>query len=47
LGQADLVKFARWRPTSTSAAKFLVHCRSLLEDWHAARPAGEVADALR
>jgi hypothetical protein len=47
LGQADLVKFARLRPTPSAAAEFLLQCRSLLEDWHAARSGGEVADALR
>jgi hypothetical protein len=47
LGQADLVKFARLRPTPARAAEFLLQCRSLLEDWHTARLSGEVADALR
>jgi hypothetical protein len=47
LGQADLVKFARLRPTGARAAEFLLQSRSLLEDWHAARSSGEVADALR
>lgn len=47
LGQADLVKFARLRPTPAQAAEFLLQCRSLLEDWDAARSSGEVADALR
>ena len=47
LGEADLVKFARWRPTTTSAAEFLALCRSVLEDWHAARSSVEVADAIR
>jgi hypothetical protein len=47
LEQADLVKFARLRPTPATAAEFLLRCRSLLEDWHAARLSTEVADALR
>jgi hypothetical protein len=47
LGQADLVKFARFRPTPATATQFLVQCRSLLGEWHAARLTGEVADALR
>ena len=42
LGQADLVKFARLRPTRPPAAEFLLQCRSLLEDWDAARSSGEV-----
>jgi hypothetical protein len=47
LGQADLVKFARFRPSPATAAEFLMQCRSLLGEWHAARLTGEVADALR
>ena len=47
LGQADLVKFARLRPSPAPAAEFLEQCRSLLGEWHAARSTGEVADALR
>jgi hypothetical protein len=45
--EADLVKFARFRPSPTAAAGFLEQCRTLLGEWHAARSAGEVADALR
>jgi hypothetical protein len=47
LDEADLVKFARFRPRPTAAAEFLIQCRSLLEEWHVARSTGEVADALR
>lgn len=47
LGEADLVKFARLRPTPPAAAEFLVRCRSLLRDWHDAGVSDEVADALR
>jgi hypothetical protein len=47
LDEADLVKFARLRPSPTAAAEFLEQCRALLGEWHAARSTGEVADALR
>jgi hypothetical protein len=47
LDEADLVKFARFRPSDATAAEFLEQCRWLLGEWHAARSAGEVADALR
>jgi hypothetical protein len=47
LDEADLVKFARYRPSPPEAAQFLEQCRSLLEEWHVARATGEVADALR
>ena len=47
LDEADLVKFARFRPRPTAAAEFLNQCRSLLEEWNVARSTGEVADALR
>jgi hypothetical protein len=47
LEEADLVKFARYRPSPPEAAQFLEQCRSLLGEWHAARAIGEVADALR
>jgi hypothetical protein len=47
-GDADLVKFARWRPDAGTAGTFLADARELLADWSAARPAGEaVADAIR
>jgi hypothetical protein len=36
LSEADLVKFARLRPSSEAAARLLRAARSLLEDWHAA-----------
>jgi hypothetical protein len=47
LDEADLVKFARFRPSPAAAAEFLEQCRSLLGEWHAARSTGEVAHALR
>jgi hypothetical protein len=47
LAEADLVKFARYQPSPSEAAEFLERCRSLLEEWHGARPIREVADALR
>lgn len=47
LDQADLVKFARLRPSPESAQLFLEQCRALLGEWDEARPASEPADALR
>jgi hypothetical protein len=47
LDEADLVKFARFRPSPSAAAEFLEQCRSLLGEWHASLSTGEVADALR
>lgn len=47
LDQADLVKFARLRPSAEIAELFLQHCRALLSEWHEARPASELTDALR
>jgi len=48
LWRADLVKFARARPTADAAATFLADARELLSRWHqaAAEPAG-AADAAR
>jgi hypothetical protein len=48
LGRADLVKFARARPTPADAAEFLADARELLSRWHLAapEPAG-AADAIR
>jgi hypothetical protein len=47
LGAADLVKFARWRPTAAEASDYTDEARGLLERWHrAARPAEEL-DAVR
>jgi hypothetical protein len=51
LGAADLVKFARRRPTPDAAADFLGEARTLLAGWHDAAPPGSVAveatDAVR
>ncbi len=46
---ADLVKFARWRPDAPAATTFLHDARSLLARWHstAGRPEEETADAVR
>jgi hypothetical protein len=44
---ADLVKFARWRPDAGTAAAFLASARELLAGWRAAGPAEEVAGAVR
>ena len=47
-GDADLVKFARWRPDPGTAGAFLADARGLLADWSAAHPAEKtVADAIR
>jgi hypothetical protein len=46
LDEADLVKFARFRPESTPAREFLQRCRALLEAWHECQPA-ELSDAIR
>jgi hypothetical protein len=48
LDEADLVKFARWRPDRTAAGEYLRRCRDLLEDWHQAQASEEeLADAVR
>jgi hypothetical protein len=49
LEEADLVKFARYRPDEAAARRFLEQSRSLLSRWHAARvlAANESVDALR
>ena len=46
---ADLVKFARWRPETSAATIFLHDARSLLARWHstAGREEKESADAVR
>jgi hypothetical protein len=44
---ADLVKFARWRPDAGTAAAFLASARELLAGWRAAGPAEEVAGVVR
>jgi LPXTG-motif cell wall-anchored protein len=44
--EADLVKFARARPGTPEAQRFLEGCRRLLAQWHRAR-SPEAADAVR
>jgi hypothetical protein len=47
LGDADLVKFAKLRPSSDAAAAYTARARDLLERWHRAAPVGEELDAIR
>lgn len=53
LGEADLVKFARFRPRPRAAAPFLARIEALLEGWHAAPappppvPTDEASHAIR
>jgi hypothetical protein len=47
LGDADLVKFAKLRPSSDEAASYTVRARDLLERWHRTASAGEALDAIR
>lgn len=47
LDQADLVKFARFRPDPETAKTFLEQCRGLLRHWHEMSPTETLADALR
>lgn len=47
LGEADLVKFAKLRPSSDEAETYLGRALDLLERWHAAAPAVEELDAAR
>jgi hypothetical protein len=47
LGDADLVKFAKLRPSPDEAASYTSHARDLLERWHRAAPAAEELDAVR
>ena len=47
LDQADLVKFARYRPDPETAETFLERCRELLRHWHEMSPTETLADALR
>jgi hypothetical protein len=47
LDQADLVKFARFRPGPETAETFLEQCRELLRHWHEMSPTETLADALR
>lgn len=44
---ADLVKFARWRPDAGTATAFLASAREVLAGWRAAVPEEEVAGAVR
>ena len=46
-GDADLVKFAQWRPDPATATTFLASARELLAAWHGAVPTVELSDALR
>jgi len=47
LDQADLVKFARFRPDPETAGTFLEQCRGLLRRWRDMSPTETLADALR
>jgi hypothetical protein len=47
LHQADLVKFARFRPDPETAETFLDQCRELLGRWNDMGPTETLADALR
>jgi hypothetical protein len=47
LDQADLVKFAQFRPDPETAETFLEQCRGLLRRWHEMSPTETLADALR
>jgi hypothetical protein len=47
LDQADLVKFARFRPDPETAETFLEQCRELLRHWYEMNPTETLADALR
>jgi hypothetical protein len=44
---ADLVKFAKWRPDPATAGLFLGSAKDLLARWRAVRTADEVLDAVR
>jgi hypothetical protein len=47
LEEADLVKFAEYRPIPAAAAHHLERSRALLRHWHDAAPSPEEVDALR
>ena len=47
MSEADMVKFAKVRPSEADAADFLRRARLLLQAWHQARPAEEPVDAVR
>ena len=45
--EADLVKFARKRPGSAAAIRFLREAHALLDRWHATRKDAEIENAVR
>ncbi len=45
--EADLVKFARRRPGSAAATRFLREAHGLLDRWHASPKDAEIANAVR
>jgi hypothetical protein len=47
LGEADLVKFARVRPSVADAEAFLQRARYLLARWNGAAAGAERLDAVR
>ena len=47
LGDADLVKFAKWRPDPATAGVFMGSARDLLARWRAVRVLDAAADAVR
>ena len=47
LSDADLVKFAKRRPTPDEAASYTTRARDLLERWHRVAPVSEAHDAIR
>jgi hypothetical protein len=47
LDEADLVKFARFRPSAAEAEAFLQRARDLLARWHRAAARAEELDAVR
>ena len=47
LSDADLVKFAKLRPSPDQAASYTTRARDLLERWHRAAPVNEELDAVR
>jgi hypothetical protein len=47
LEEADLVKFARWRPDLSAADRFLEQSRALLKSWHETDAPVAQADAVR
>ncbi len=47
LGDADLVKFAKLRPSPEEASRYTARARELLVRWHGVAPASEALDAIR